>query len=74
MKTFTTALVASFAALAQAVSLTNSDFTIRAGQPFTITWTDAQGPVTITLKNGDSNNLQTVAPITCKSNPPVRPA
>ena len=51
------------------VALTNSagDFAdVEAGKPFEITWTDAQGPVTITLKTGPSDNLSTVSTITCK--------
>ncbi|KAK1600465.1 Ser-Thr-rich glycosyl-phosphatidyl-inositol-anchored membrane family-domain-containing protein [Colletotrichum navitas] len=63
MKTFASVLVASFAALAQAVKLTNSNYDVAAGQPFTITWSDAQGPVTLTLKNGPSTNLATVQSI-----------
>ncbi|KAF6808117.1 hypothetical protein CSOJ01_07723 [Colletotrichum sojae] len=64
MKTFTSVIVAGFAALAQAVQLTNSDFSITAGEPFTITWSDNQGPVTLTLKNGPSTDLKTVTTIT----------
>lgn len=64
MKTFTSVLVAGFAALAQAVQLTNSNYDVQAGEPFVITWSDAQGPVTLTLKNGPSSNLQTVQTIT----------
>ncbi|KZL70179.1 extracellular matrix protein [Colletotrichum tofieldiae] len=64
MKSFTSVLVAGFAALAQAVQLTNSNFDVQAGEPFTITWSDAQGPVTLTLKNGPSTNLATVQTIT----------
>ncbi|KAJ0164791.1 hypothetical protein CTA2_173 [Colletotrichum tanaceti] len=60
MKTFTSVLVAGFAALAQAVQLTNSNYNVQAGEPFIITWSDAQGPVTLTLKNGPSTNLNTV--------------
>ncbi|GKT42234.1 uncharacterized protein ColSpa_02415 [Colletotrichum spaethianum] len=63
MKSFTSVLVAGFAALAQAVQLTNSDFDVKAGEAFTITWSDAQGPVTLTLKNGPSTNLVTVSTI-----------
>lgn len=51
------------------VALTNSagDFAdVEAGKPFEITWTDAQGPVTVTLKRGPSDNLSTVSTITCK--------
>ncbi|WQF77809.1 hypothetical protein CDEST_02823 [Colletotrichum destructivum] len=64
MKSFTSVLVAGFAALAQAVQLTNSNYDVQAGEPFTFTWSDAQGPVTLTLKNGPSNNLNTVQVIT----------
>ncbi|KAI2636145.1 hypothetical protein GGS21DRAFT_514785 [Xylaria nigripes] len=47
------------------VHLTNSNFDgIVAGSTFDITWADAQGPVTLTLKNGDSTDLQTVSVIT----------
>ncbi|OHF01356.1 extracellular matrix protein [Colletotrichum orchidophilum] len=63
MKSFTSVLVAGFAALAQAVQLTNSNFNIQAGQPFVITWSDASGPVTLTLKNGPSTDLKTVSTI-----------
>jgi len=31
-----------------------------AGQPFVLTWTDAEGPVDIVLKFGDPKNLETV--------------
>ncbi|RYO74851.1 hypothetical protein DL764_010734 [Monosporascus ibericus] len=55
-----------FAGLAAAqVILTNSDFSgIEAGEPFTITWADASGPVTLTLMNGPADNLNTVSEIT----------
>lgn len=66
MKTFSATLVAAFAAVAQAVQLTNSDFAITAGQPFTITWSGATGAVTLNLKNGASTDLKTVAAITSK--------
>ncbi|OLN88796.1 hypothetical protein CCHL11_01990 [Colletotrichum chlorophyti] len=64
MKSFTSILVAGLAAIAQAVELTNSNYDIQAGQPFEITWTNAQGPVTLTLKNGPETNLQDVSVIT----------
>lgn len=52
------------------VALTNSDFSdIEAGTPFEITWADAEGPVTVTLKSGPSDNLQDVAQITCEIYP-----
>lgn len=63
---FTATIMAVLAAVASAeVTLTNSDYDIKAGEPFTIEWTGADGPVTITLKNGDPNNLQTVDVIDC---------
>ncbi|KAH8775595.1 extracellular matrix protein [Diaporthe sp. PMI_573] len=49
--------VVTAAAPAWAIQLTNSAYAVEAGQPFTLTWTDSQGPVTITLKNGPSTNL-----------------
>ncbi|EHK98821.1 hypothetical protein M7I_5329 [Glarea lozoyensis 74030] len=60
---FSTALIAAVAfGFANAVSFTNSAFNgITAGQPIELTWTDASGPVTITLKNGASTDLQTVS-------------
>ncbi|KAI0175569.1 hypothetical protein GGR52DRAFT_537276 [Hypoxylon sp. FL1284] len=59
-------LAAFLAALpAWAVEITNSNFDgIQTGQPFDITWSDAAGAVTLTLKNGSSDNLQTVGEIT----------
>ncbi|KAK5629823.1 hypothetical protein RRF57_005538 [Xylaria bambusicola] len=49
----------------KAVELTNSNFDgIEAGSTFEITWDDAEGPVTLTLKNGPENDLQTVEAIT----------
>ena len=65
---FTAAVMAVLAAVASAeVTLTNSDYDIEAGKPFTIEWTGADGPVTITLKNGDPTDLQTVEVIDCMS-------
>ena len=65
---FTAAVMAVLAAVASAeVTLTNSDYDIEAGKPFTIEWANAQGPVTITLKNGDPTDLQTVEVIDCMS-------
>ncbi|KAK1834913.1 hypothetical protein QBC39DRAFT_181929 [Podospora conica] len=42
----------SLAPTALAVTLTNDAFTIAVGQPFTITWINASGPVTIDLLGG----------------------
>ncbi|KAI0148123.1 Ser-Thr-rich glycosyl-phosphatidyl-inositol-anchored membrane family-domain-containing protein [Hypoxylon sp. NC0597] len=50
---------------AWAVSITNSNFEgIAVGKPFEITWSGAAGAVTLTLKDGPSDNLQTVGQIT----------
>ncbi|EMR65830.1 putative extracellular matrix protein [Eutypa lata UCREL1] len=65
MKFIVSSLVLAGMAYAK-VALTNSDFSdIEAGSPFEITWADAVGPVTITLKSGPSDNLADVAQITC---------
>ncbi|TEY74398.1 hypothetical protein BOTCAL_0073g00370 [Botryotinia calthae] len=56
-------LTAAAATLASAVKLTNSGFAVTAGSPFTITWEDAEGPVTLLLKNGPSTALTTVSTI-----------
>jgi len=53
-------VVAAAAALVNAAILTNTDYSVSAGVPFTITWSGASGPVTITLKNGPSGDLKTV--------------
>lgn len=65
---FLTGFVAISAAISQAlaVSLTNSNYDITEGSPFTITWTDAEGDVTLLLKDGPSTNLATVSTIACK--------
>jgi hypothetical protein len=50
-------------AVAQAVEFTDaagSFSEITAGKTFNFTWADATGAVTLTLKNGGANNLQTV--------------
>lgn len=58
---------------AWAVLITNSNFDgVEAGKAFEITWSDATGPVTLTLKDGPAENLQTVGEITCKSCQPFR--
>ncbi|KAG7293066.1 hypothetical protein NEMBOFW57_003112 [Staphylotrichum longicolle] len=58
-----TGLLAAFATVAQAVKLTNSDWNVVAGEAFTIRWTDAEGGVSIRLKSGPANSLQTVQEI-----------
>ncbi|KAI1203908.1 Ser-Thr-rich glycosyl-phosphatidyl-inositol-anchored membrane family-domain-containing protein [Nemania serpens] len=50
------------------VHLTNSNFDgIEAGSTFKITWDDAEGPVTLTLKNGPSDDLKDVETITANA-------
>ncbi|KAI5923318.1 Ser-Thr-rich glycosyl-phosphatidyl-inositol-anchored membrane family-domain-containing protein [Camillea tinctor] len=55
--------LAALAGLANAkVILTNTNYeSIQVGQAFQITWADAEGPVTILLKNGAENDLKDVA-------------
>ncbi|OJJ98232.1 hypothetical protein ASPACDRAFT_1857560 [Aspergillus aculeatus ATCC 16872] len=60
-------LVAAFACLAQigiaeaALSFTQWPSVIHAGQPTTLKWqTDSDAPVTVTLRKGNSQNLDTV--------------
>jgi hypothetical protein len=43
-----------------AVSFTNADYYVYPSVPFTITWTDARGPVNITLMNGPDEYLKEV--------------
>lgn len=69
---FLTGFVAISAAISQAlaIELTNSNYDITEGEPFTITWSDADGDVTLLLKDGPSNNLGTIATIACESHMP----
>lgn len=63
MKSFTVSASVAFAVLsglANAVKFTNTDFSVEAGQPFVLTWTEGTGPYQILLKNGPSGNLDTV--------------
>jgi len=55
-----TILAASFASFAAAAKFTNSEFDVTPGEPFTLTWDDANGPVEIVLRSGDPANLDTV--------------
>ncbi|PQE03119.1 extracellular matrix protein [Rutstroemia sp. NJR-2017a BBW] len=56
-------LAASAFAGALAVQFTNTNFDLTAGQPFTLTWSGADGPVTIFLKDGASTDLKTVSTV-----------
>lgn len=63
----TSAAVLSFAALvAAAPSFLNSDFSIVAGEPFTLTFDGCEGGCTITLENGPEDNLKPVQELTGK--------
>lgn len=64
MKYSIAALVAFAAAVLGKPVLTNSQYEITEGEPFTITWSDAQGPVTLTLVSGPESNLVPVFTIT----------
>lgn len=76
MRFFTTAVCAITAlagfVLGQENPLIKPDNTeaLVAGKTFTITWTPTTtGPITLTLKNGISTDLKTVATIVCKAAP-----
>jgi len=58
------AILALAAAVLAQPKFTNSDFTVTEGEPFTLTWSNAQGPVTIKLKTGPSTDLKTVSVLT----------
>merc|ERR1711939_297087 len=62
---FSYALIAAAAcAVANAVIITNGPASfvgIQAGRALNITWADAEGPVTLTLKTGEANALTTVS-------------
>ena len=63
-------LAAAILAVAKAVEITNTATelaNITAGVPVTITWSGAEGPVTLLLKDGPATNLQTVMSIGSKS-------
>jgi hypothetical protein len=65
-------LAATILAVTKAAQFTNTaaEFeAITAGTPFNITWADASGPVTLILKDGSTDNLQTVLIIQSKSLP-----
>ncbi|KAK4128615.1 hypothetical protein N657DRAFT_560691 [Parathielavia appendiculata] len=61
---FSVGTVLAFAAavLAKPVLL-NSNYDIEEGEPFTLKWNNAQGPITITLMTGDPGNLKVVSDI-----------
>ena len=72
MKFAVASVFAALAATAAAVpAFTNSNFDVVAGSTFTLTWTNATGPVTIYLATGESTDLQKVQAIDCMSCPLV---
>ncbi|UPL03059.1 hypothetical protein LCI18_013993 [Fusarium solani-melongenae] len=56
--------LALLATLTRAVKLTNSAYDVVSGKDFTITWTEAQGPVTLRLKSGPQTDLETIEEVT----------
>lgn len=75
MKFSAAAIVAFAAAVLAQPRLLNSAYNVQEGQPFTLSWGNAQGPVTITLMTGtDPNNLRKVQDITSKEAPGDPPA
>lgn len=66
---FAARLLALSATISQAlavVQLTNSNWDVTEGTAFDITWTGADGAVTLLLKDGPSKNLGTVETIASK--------
>ncbi|CAL3966283.1 unnamed protein product [Diplocarpon coronariae] len=65
--TFAVVAAATLSFANAAVQLTNGPSTfssgVAAGTPLEITWSGAEGPVTLTLKSGESTNLKTVETI-----------
>ncbi|KAJ2892714.1 hypothetical protein MKZ38_009437 [Zalerion maritima] len=58
-------VLAALAAIANAIQFDfDGSFAPEAGVPITLNWSGAEGPVTITLKNGASGDLKTVEVIT----------
>ena len=65
-----TLFVAALAAIAEAkVAFLNSAYVVEAGQPFTLTWGGASGPVNIILENGPKDNLKDFQVLDCKLSP-----
>lgn len=60
MKSYTAVILAALAAAANAVQFTNVAINPEPGKPFELTWSGAEGPVTILLKSGSSDNLKTI--------------
>jgi hypothetical protein len=68
---FSIAAVLAYAAAALAKPiLLNSNYQIEEDTPFTLKWSNAQGPVTVTLMTGnDPNNLKKVSDLASKPTP-----
>ncbi|KAH6845337.1 Ser-Thr-rich glycosyl-phosphatidyl-inositol-anchored membrane family-domain-containing protein [Chaetomium sp. MPI-CAGE-AT-0009] len=64
MKLSVGAVLAFAAAVLAKPKFLNSNFEITEGEPFTLKWDNAQGPVKITVVQGPSNNLKAVTVIT----------
>jgi len=58
------AVLAFAAAVLAKPKFTNSNFELEEGEPFTLTWDNAEGPVTITVVQGKPGNLKPVSVIT----------
>ena len=69
MKLSVATIVGAFVAAGLAKPIfTNSEYVVEEGVPITLNWSNASGPVTITLMTGsDPNNLKEVDVITCMS-------
>jgi hypothetical protein len=66
MKVSVATTVSALAAVAAAKpAFTNSNFNIKQGQSFTLTYTGCDSGCTIILENGGANNLQPVQTLTC---------
>lgn len=66
MKVSVAVLVSALAAVGLArPAITNTVFDVREGQPFTLEWIDAVGPVKVELLTGpDSNSLNPIEVLT----------
>ncbi len=68
MKFSVASVIATLAASASAIpAFTNNDFTLTPGSTFTLSWSNAKGPVSIVLATGPATNLVKVETIDCMS-------
>lgn len=63
------AILALAAAVLAKPQFTNSHYEVQEDVPFTLTWSNADGPVTISLMAGPSGNLKKVTDLACKPAP-----